>query len=252
MLTDNQREELQADIAERVQQDSQLLDQLRVEVRELKSKVVKIQPRQAHSVSVVATDGGNNRFQFDPFFLQVVRVVDSNNNSHSIDVISPATEPSNVLRKHYTAAGRASTPLGRMMKKLNVNTLDKLSPMIPEKANQENMASSWVPVYRELQEWAVLLDLASEYIWGSTTVLIFDGLLRTKKFTSTLFRDYRQLLDAALAKHKEQGRTLYVVGVGKDNQGTNAIPSRHGSRRSPNESRSCVSRNPTQDGAGYI
>jgi hypothetical protein len=218
MINDQQRHELRSDIERRVQHDSKLLDQLRADVRSLKSKIFKIQPRQAHSVSIVATDGGNNKFQFDPFLLQVVRVVDSNNNSYAMDVVSPSTQPADVLKKHFDSAGKPVTALGRMMKKLGTKTLHELSSMIPEKVADEN-STAWVPVFRELQEWAVLLDLASERSWGSDTVLIFDGLLRTKKFAGALFRDYRALLEQALIAHrKKSGRRVYVIGIGKDNQ----------------------------------
>ncbi len=217
-MTQEEHKELKRLIAERVSQDSGLLTKLRDEVKLLKAKVTKIQPRPAHSVAIVATDGGENKFHFDPYLIQVVRVVDSANTSHSVDVASPSTEPGDLLKRHFDANGNAQTPLGRMMKKLNVNSLHALSSMIPEKSDPEHPSAGWLSVLRELQEWAVLLDLACER-WGSDTLLIFDGLLRTKKFSQDLFAKYRVLLEKAIADHKQtKGKSIYVAGFSKDNQ----------------------------------
>src|SRR5436309_14526260 len=128
MINDGQRHELRKDIDRRVQLDSKLLDKLRADVRPLKAKTHKIQSRQSHSVSIGATDGGNNKFQFDPFLLQVVRVVDSNNNAYAMDVVSPSTHPDELLRKHFDAAGKPLSALGRMMKKLGKTNLHELCP----------------------------------------------------------------------------------------------------------------------------
>lgn len=219
MINDGQRQEIREDIDRRVQLDSKLLDKLRADVRPLKARTYKIQPRQSHSVSIVATDGGNNKFQFDPFLLQVVRVVDSNNNAYAMDVVSPSTHPGELLSKHFDTAGKPLSALGRMMKKLGKATLHELCPLIPSVIGPDNDSTAWVPYFREMQEWAALLDLAAEHKWGSDTVLIFDGLLRTKKFAGALFRDYRTLLEQALANHRNNsGRRMYVVGIGKENQ----------------------------------
>src|SRR4029077_5387583 len=99
------------------------------------------------------------------------------NNAYAMDVVSPSTEPSELLKKHFDATGQPISALGRMMKKLNKQTLHAVCPLIPETIGPDN-SSTWVPYFRELQEWAVLLDLATEHKWGSDTVLIFDGLLR--------------------------------------------------------------------------
>src|SRR5262249_49747109 len=67
--------------------DRALLDELRADIRPLRNATHCIQPRATTSLSVVATDGGNNRIQFDPFLIQLVRVVDSSQNELCLEVL---------------------------------------------------------------------------------------------------------------------------------------------------------------------
>ncbi len=71
---------------------------------------------------------------------------------------------------------------------LNVRSLAALSPMIYEVREGQQRPPSWTQVYRELTEWAALLDLLKKD-YGSDTLIIFDGLLRSKVFRGTLFRE---------------------------------------------------------------
>ena len=41
-----------------------------------KSDWERIQPRTTTSISLVGTDGGNNKIQYDPFLIQLIRVVE--------------------------------------------------------------------------------------------------------------------------------------------------------------------------------
>jgi hypothetical protein len=86
-------------VRQRTEGDSGLLTDVLDEVNQLKTNVVTIQPRNTNSISLVAADGGNNRLQFNPYLLQVVRVVDSNGAERFLDIISPTTDPS-VIDEH--------------------------------------------------------------------------------------------------------------------------------------------------------
>lgn len=194
-------------VREATQADSGLLDDVLGEVRSLRP-VVTIKPRNINSISLVASDGGNNRLVYNPFSLQVVRVVDTMGQELFLDVISPSTDTVELGKRHLDSG----SPLGRLMADLGISRLADLSPMIPEK----NKSRSWPLVYRDLCEWAVLYDLICYKDWGSDTLVIRDGLLRTKIFAGELFIQLYQLLRAAIERtRKERRRDVFLVGIAK-------------------------------------
>src|SRR5690606_16402020 len=87
----------------------------------------RIQPRATTSISLVGTDGGNNQLQFDPFLIQLVRVVDSSNNEYCLEAVSPTTPVQKLNERQFAADGAARTALGEMMAFLGVNSLPALS-----------------------------------------------------------------------------------------------------------------------------
>jgi hypothetical protein len=74
---------------------------------------------------------------------------------------------------------------------------------------------SWVQVYRELAEWAVLFSLLREKDFGSDTVIILDGFLRSKVFRGENFKKLREGLDEGVRLQKKKSRNVYVVGLAK-------------------------------------
>ena len=216
MIDPQSQTKMRQEINSRIENDYELLKNLREEIRPLKSGVRRIQPRTTTSISLVGTDGGNNRIQFDPFLLQLVRVVDSSNNEYCLEAVTPTTDVSCLSESQFDEHGAAASPLGRMMEYLGTEYLWELSPMIRRNDDERPVSPSWVQVYRELVEWAILLSLVRDKDFGTDTLIIFDGLLRSKVFTGEMFADYRRgLAEAVDAQWRENRRRVYLAGVAK-------------------------------------
>lgn len=222
MIDPNSIDQLRKELATSIQSDRKVLDELREDVRPLAGHTRLIQPRSTTAISLVGTDGGNNRIDFDPFMVQLVRVVDSSNNEYCLEAVTPTTDRSIVNGRHFDASGSPVSALGQMITKLlpaKERALWHLSSMIPapQKTGEkvEPISPSWVQVYRELTEWAVLLKLVSELQYGSDTVIIADGNLRSKVFKGDLFIKYRQLLADAVEEQRKRRRNIFIAGVSK-------------------------------------
>jgi hypothetical protein len=214
MIDQEAYQQLRAEIEVRTASDRLLLDKLRKDVRPLVSRTKRIHPRSATSVSLVATDGGNNSLRFDPFMVQVVRVVDSNDNELCLEVVTPTTPILELDARQFDASGKPATSLGRLMVALKVHSLPKLSHFIRPDDEGLPRSATIVQVYRELVEWAVLYDLL-KMDFGSDTIIVFDGDLRSKAFAGELFIEYGKLLKSEIERHAHQRRAVFLVGVMK-------------------------------------
>src|SRR5256714_7575201 len=112
---------LRSSIRGQVAGDRALLDELRKEIRPLKNVVQRIQARTTTSISLVGTDGGNNSLQFDPFLVQLVRVVDSSNNEYCLEAITPTTNVSRLSAAQFRDDGQPATALGELMRDLGAD-----------------------------------------------------------------------------------------------------------------------------------
>ncbi len=216
MIDPESHNQLRREVSSRIGADKHILDALRAEIRPLRSQVRRIQPRSASSISLVGTDGGNNSLQFDPFLVHLVRVVDSSNNEYCLNAVTPSTNVTALSRDQFDSTGAPKTPLGVMMRDLGVDTLPRLSHMI--RATDDNVPKSptWVQVYRQLVEWSILYALLRERQFGTDTLIVFDGLLRSKVFSTDLFSRYLNLLHQAIDRHRQQDRRhIYIVGLAK-------------------------------------
>jgi hypothetical protein len=207
-------------IRDRTEAERKLLDELCAEVRPLASSVRNIKARSTTSVSLVASDGGNNKLVFDPFTVQLVRVVDSYGKELFFDVISPTTDTDKLNAAQFNSDGSPKTALGRMMADLKVKTLTELSHMVPEgkKTREEphKVSPSWVLVYRDLCEWAVLHERICYSKFATDTLIVRDGLLRSKLFRGELFSDFRKKLEATMSEIREKDRRwVFLVGIAK-------------------------------------
>jgi hypothetical protein len=216
MIEPESHEKLRREISERIREDRGLLDALREEIRPLRTEVRRIQPRTTTSISLVGTDGGNNSLQFDPFLVQLIRVVDSSNNEYCLEAITPSTSVAALSAAQFDAAGVPRTPLGQLMFDLGVRDLPRLSHMIRTGAGDAPRSPSWVQVYRELVEWATLYSIVKNKDFGTDTLIVCDGLLRSKVFAGDLFKRYLERMSEAIERQRrEKRRRIYVVGVAK-------------------------------------
>jgi hypothetical protein len=207
-------DKLQSELKDRIDKDRKVLDDMRAEVRPLKGSTRRIHPRSATAISLVGTDGGSNQLRFDPFKIQLVRVVDSSRNEYCLEVITQRTPIGELTKRHLEESGTPLTALGRMMKYLEISDLSKLSGVFHLEA--EELKSSWMNVYREMTEWAVLFDLVREKDFGTDTVIVCDGFLRSKMFAGKLFGKYRDGLEEGIKRQFEKNRRrIYVCGIAK-------------------------------------
>lgn len=216
MFDPDHLEAIRASVREQTQRDRYLLDELRADVREHLLGGEAVRPHIATAISLVASDGGNNKLIFDPFNIHLVGVVDSLGRQLFLDVVSPTSDP-DVL---YTAHAQAGDALGSLMSDLAVCSLNELSPMVPKgetaRDHPELVSPSWVLVYRDLCEWAVLYHRICHTELGNHTLLVRDGLLRSKIFRGELFTGMaRRMADRIQAVRPLK---LYLVGIAKHSQ----------------------------------
>jgi len=216
MIDPQSHKKLKEEIGLRMQADRALLDQLRAEIRPLRSEVRRIQPRTTTSISLVGTDGGNNKLQFDPFLVQLIRVVDSSNNEYCLEAITPTTSIAQLSERQFLKDGSPASPLGEMMSHLNLRDLTKLSHSIRTNENNRPTSPSWIQVYRELVEWAILFSMIRLKDFGTDTLFVFDGLLRSKVFAGDNFGKLRQGIEEGIAgQAKRSRRKIYLTGLAK-------------------------------------
>lgn len=115
-----------------------------------------IKPRTTTAVSLVASDGGNNKLEFDPFYIQLVRVMDSYGKQLCLDAVSPTFDLEALDRAQFHKDGTPRTALGRVMEDLGVpgRSLSGLCHMMPapgkRKENPGRVSPGWVCSYRDL------------------------------------------------------------------------------------------------------
>lgn len=207
-------------VNERALSDKKLLSKLLVEIRSIAGDVTIIKSRSVTAVSLVASDGGNNKLVFDPFYVQLVRVTDSYGKELCFDAVSPTTDTDELSQKQFHPDGTPQTALGKMMNDLGVYTLNQLSPMIPKgsmvRDRPDEIKPGWVLVYRDLCEWAVLYERIVYDSFATDTLIVRDGQLRSKIFSGDLFIKWRKNVEEAIARiYSKDKRRIYLVGIAK-------------------------------------
>jgi hypothetical protein len=210
-------------VRECTERDRGLLDTLRSQVNALKSDVRVIKDRQTTSVALVASDGGNNRVLYDPFLIQLIRVVDSYGEELCMEAVSPSSDTEELSQKQFDAKGDAITALGRLMRDVDVtdrrvSQLAYGSIPTPEQMREhpDEVKEGWVQTYRDIWEWAVLYDRVVYGNFGTSTLLVRDGLLRAKFIRPPYFERMVASIEKAIERiRREHNRDVFLVGLAK-------------------------------------
>lgn len=213
MLDSEQIEALGSRIRCLAQADNAHLQSIREHARALRHQTRPIRPRNTTAVALMATDAGENFIHFDPYLIAPVRVVDSYGKPHFVDALSPYMS----LADLNAAQFEQNTPLGLLMRDLNVSSLWTLSRLIPTPDTPpEAVQPRWVQVYRDLAEWAVLYKYLVYNQFATDTLLVRDGFLRSLIFDGDLFAQMWQKIQQAVEQHyQRERRRVFVVGIAK-------------------------------------
>src|SRR5580700_8841543 len=206
LFTSEQLPELRRKIRAQAALEARVLDELVKQAAGLAPHVRPIRPRTATAVALTAADGGNNSVAFNPFELQVIRVVDSQGKELFLDVVSPATDIDELGRRHRGDR----TVLGKLMDDLDVQRLSDLSSMMTARNRK------WVEVYRDLCEWATLHDLVTSHQFAADTLIVRDGLLRTPIFAGDTLLRLGELMKQAIDRQAtDNRRRVWLAGLAK-------------------------------------
>jgi hypothetical protein len=193
--------ELRSKVLAAYRADDPTLQRFRVYARRLRAEVRPLRAYAVNAVSFVSADGGDNRLRLDPAAIELVRVVDSRGNQCALDAVPSTVTLEELEQRAVSGSQSVVLPLERLCRDLG-KRLGDLSYIIGG-VGQPGKTTGALRCYRDMVEWAVLYDLVANPTlrWGGDTILIRDGLLRTK----------------AVAAHAKRNVTLSLVGVAKQN-----------------------------------
>ena len=210
-------EKLREKIQLAYEKDDPFLNRFRQYAKRLKHDVKPLRNFSANAISFISTDGGDNRVVFNPAVLDLVRVVDSHGKEYVLDALPGTTDLSKLNDRIDKNHPNVIIPLQRMCEDLNIgDDLDKLSFQL-RGIGQPGKNPNAIRIYRDIVEWAVLYDMITNHSiqWGGNTILIRDGLLRTKSFRLNIFHTIKQNIQAGIKRHAEMNVSLSIVGVAK-------------------------------------
>ncbi len=212
-LADYDLDEVKKRIYEAYQKENPIIEEFREYARALASHVKPIRPYSVNAVSFVSSDGGDNRLFFNPAVIELVRVVDSRGNQCAVDAIASNTLIKDLNERVKTGSPLLVEPLKRMCEDLNIQEVEQLSYLLS--GLEGGKSTGAIRCYRDIVEWAVLYDLIINYEWGNDTIIVRDGLLRTKSFKRELFPKIDAKIREGIEKHKRKNVNIFIVGVAK-------------------------------------
>ena len=195
--------------------DDPILIKFREYARRLRDQVRPLRSFAVNAVSFVSADGGDNRLTFNPAVIELVRIVDSRGNQCALDAVPSTITLAELEQRATVNSSTVVVPLVRLCKDLGKN-LGELSYLI-RGLGQPGKSTGAIRCYRDIVEWAVLYDLIANpnIQWGGDTILVRDGLLRTKSFKREVFPLIDSRLRQGIADHANRNVALSLVGVAK-------------------------------------
>lgn len=195
--------------------DDPLLQKFREYARRLRDKIRPLRTYSVNAVSFVSTDGGDNRLTFNPAVIELIRVVDSRGNQCALDAVASTATLEELEKRVNADDDNAVWPLKRLCDDLGL-TLKGLSYLI-RSLDKPGKSTGGMRCYRDIVEWAVLYDLVAnlQIQWGGDTILVRDGLLRTKSFTRDAFPKLDAKFREAFERHSKRNVAISLVGVAK-------------------------------------
>jgi hypothetical protein len=208
-------QELRAKVAAAYQADDPLLQKFRGYARRLKEKTKPLRAYSVNAISFVSADGGDNRLTFNPAIVELVRVVDSRGNQCALDALASTSSIEELEERAKPGTSKVVLPLQRLCSDLGLR-IGALSYLL-RGMGTPGKSTGAMRCYRDIVEWAVLYDLVTNpsLQWGGDTILVRDGLLRTKSFKREVFPKIDQKLQAGIAAHAQKNVHLSLVGVAK-------------------------------------
>ena len=222
-FAENNFEEIKRRIFDAYKNEEPVLKEYREYAKRLKNDVKQIKEYSVNAVSFVSSDGGDNRLYFNPATIELVRIVDSLGNQCVLDAIAASSQADELNTRIQTEKDNPFLvePLKRLCNDLNTNVVG-LSNSLAELGQQEKSTRA-IRIYRDIVEWAVLYDLMKYREWGSNTIIVREGMLRTKSFNREIFPKIDRLVREAYKKHKRKKITVSMVGVAKRNAVTSRL-----------------------------
>jgi hypothetical protein len=214
-LAENNFEEIKKRVFDAYKSEEPVLNTYREYARRLKNDVKPIRPYSVNAVSFVSSDGGDNRLYFNPATIELVRVVDSRGNQCALDAIASNSQVDELNTRIQANADNflLVEPLRRLCNDLKTNVVG-LSYLLSG-LGQQGKSTGAVRIYRDIVEWAVLYDLMKYREWGSDTIIVREGMLRTKSFKRKIFPEIDKLIRESYQEHKKKKITVSIVGVAK-------------------------------------
>ncbi|MCX8019349.1 MAG: hypothetical protein N2747_02510 [Chitinophagaceae bacterium] len=132
-----------------------------------------------------------------------------------MDAIASNSQADELNSRTETTSPLLVEPLRKLCEDLNTNVVG-LSYLL-NGLGQPGKSTGAIRVYRDIVEWAVLYDLMKYRTWGSDTIIVREGMLRTKSFKRNVFPEIDKQIRTAYQAHKARNITVSLVGIAKQN-----------------------------------